>query len=298
MDKQTRTYVRRGEVALPLDVYPPVGNPTGRPCVVWIHGGALIMGSRGRVPSPLETLCRERGWYLVSLDYRLAPETRLPGILEDVDAALGWVRGDGAHEFGWDTRRLAVTGGSAGGYLTYWVGATLRPAPRCLVSYWGYGDLLGDWYTQPSEHYRRTVPLYTRQDALAGVGKGVPTGVESDPEIQKARARYYHYLRQTGRWPWEVSGFDPVTQAAEIARYCPRLRVGPGFPPTLMVHGTADTDVPYSCSAEMAVEFRRHGVTHELITVPDAEHGLAGADPALLRQVHERVNAFLTARLA
>ena len=45
-----------------------------------------------------------------------------------------------------------------------------------------------------------------------------------------------------------------------------------------MIHGTNDNDVPYSKSADMAFELARHGVEHELKTVPKGGHGLGGAD--------------------
>ena len=58
-------------------------------------------------------------------------------------------------------------------------------------------------------------------------------------------------------------------------------------PATVLVHGTNDTDVPYEQSTLMAAEFKKHGIAHELITVPDAEHGLAGADPVLVAAAYQ-----------
>src|SRR4051794_32459384 len=64
------------------DVY--AGEAAGpRPVVVWIHGGALIMGHRGQVERPLRDKLLQAGYVVVSIDYRLAPETKLPAILDD-----------------------------------------------------------------------------------------------------------------------------------------------------------------------------------------------------------------------
>ena len=65
----------------------------------------------------------------------------------------------------------------------------------------------------------------------------------------------------------------------------------------MLIHGTADTDVPYDRSVEMARELERHGVEHELVTIPGADHGLTGVDPSLVTAAHARATAFLASRL-
>src|SRR5262249_50270955 len=151
-------------------------------------------------------LCRAEGYVLVSLDYRLAPEVKLPAIAEDVEDAFRWLREQGPKLFHADPEKLVVTGGSAGGYLTLLTGARVKPRPKALVAYWGYGDVDGDWYTKPSEHYRKQ-PLVSRDEAYKAVGGDVLTG--TDGTSGKARGRFYLYLRQNGLWTKEVTGFDP-----------------------------------------------------------------------------------------
>jgi len=53
-----------------------------------------------------------------------------------------------------DSSKIAVLGGSAGGYLTLATGYRVKPRPAALVAFWGYGDLIGDWYSKPSPHPR------------------------------------------------------------------------------------------------------------------------------------------------
>src|SRR5262245_26716450 len=74
--KTTHTYKTVGAVQIQADVHRPSDDKV-RPVVVWIHGGALIMGNRRSVPKDLLDLCRTEGYALVSLDYRLAPEVKL-----------------------------------------------------------------------------------------------------------------------------------------------------------------------------------------------------------------------------
>ena len=88
--------------------------------------------------------------------------------------------------------------------------------------------------------------------------------------LADARSRFYLYLRQNGLWTREVTGFEPVKDKAKLDPYCPVRNVTPAYPPTLLIHGTVDTDVPYDLSAAMAKEFEKHKVPHELVTVPDS----------------------------
>src|SRR5262249_22681766 len=171
------------------------------------------------------------------------------------------------------------------------------PRPRALVAYWGYGDVDGDWYTKPSEHYRKNVPLVDREEALKAVGGPVLTGTEGGTAEQKARGRYYHYLRQNGLWTKEVTGFDPEKERKKLDPYCPVRNVSADYPPTLLVHGTKDDDVPYEQSAAMAKELARHKVVHELVTVESAGHGLSGGEKKLVDGAHDKALAFIRKHL-
>jgi dipeptidyl aminopeptidase/acylaminoacyl peptidase len=73
--------------------------------------------------------------------------------------------------------------------------------------------------------------------------------------------------------------------------------VTPAYPPTLLIHGTVDTDVPYDLSAAMAKEFERHKVPHELVTVPGAGHGLSGGDKKLIADAYAKAKAFIVEKL-
>lgn len=90
--------------------------------LVWIHGGALINGHRETVNNRIGQWADKAGYVLVSIDYRLAPETRLPEIIRDMEDALSWIRSEGPRMFHTDTAKIAVAGGSAVGYLTLTAG--------------------------------------------------------------------------------------------------------------------------------------------------------------------------------
>jgi acetyl esterase/lipase len=289
----TLTYKRAADVAIAADVY-RVDATDLAAVVVWLHGGALINGDRTAPPAWLVDACRRNGWVLVSPDYRLAPETKLPAIVEDVEDAFAWVRADGPRLLHADPERIGVVGESAGGYLTLTAGFRVRPRLQALVSLYAYGNLIGSWYTEPSPHPCHHELQMTAEDAAA---------LASGPPISGWRARgadglaFYQWCRQLGRWPHEVSGWDPRRDASRFEPFLPVLNVTPDYPPTLLIHGDRDTDVPYDESVQMARQFATRGVDHRLVTIPGGEHGFAGGDAALLEAAFGDAVAFLRGHL-
>lgn len=229
---------------------------------------------------------------MVSIDYRLAPNTKLPAIIEDIQDAHRWIRSDGPKLFGADADRIVVAGGSAGGYLTLMSGFCFNPRPKALVSFYGYGDITSEWYSRPDPFYLKQ-PAVARDEAYAGVSGPPVSG--STPETSRKRGRFYLYCRQQGTWPKEVAGHDPHTENAWFHPYCPIRNVTGEYPPTLLIHGTNDTDVPYHLSVDMAAKLAAAGVEHKLITVPGAGHGLTGIDVAELRRINHQAVEFIKA---
>jgi acetyl esterase/lipase len=289
----TYTYKTVRDLAIQADVYHQPDRVI-RPAVVWIHGGALIMGSRADIDRRVKKHMLGAGHVLVSLDYRLAPETKLPEIIQDIEDAFAWLRRDGPELFNIDPMRIAVAGGSAGGYLTLTAGFRVRPRPSVLFSLWGYGDLIGDWYSKPSPHPRHHQSKLPRDEAFRQV---------SGPPISDARMRngdggaFYQYCRQTGTWPMAVAGWDPVKESTRFDPFMPVKNVSADYPPTVMIHGTEDTDVPHEQSAIMAEQFRKHNVRHEFISIPNGEHGLGGGDPKSINRAYAQAFTFVETRL-
>jgi acetyl esterase/lipase len=97
-------------------VYTPTSEPVAVPALIWIHGGGYIMGSANAEDAMVKSIVSAVGCAVISVDYRLAPETPYPGPLEDCYAALKWLSTH-ADELGVDPNRIAVGGSSAGGGL-------------------------------------------------------------------------------------------------------------------------------------------------------------------------------------
>jgi acetyl esterase/lipase len=283
----TYTYKTVEECAIRADVFPAPANQPG-PAVVWIHGGALIMGSR-KLPaaSYLFQAFLETGFTVVSIDYRLAPETRLPAIVEDVQDAFHWVRSD-SRKLNIDADRICVCGGSAGGYLTLMIGRCVQPAPRALASLWGYGDITRPWCSRPDPYYLRQRRV-TADEAQSVIGRSPVSEADTDSR----RRRFYLYCRQQGLWPEQVAGRNPQADASWFEAYCPVRNLTRAYPPTLLIHGTADTDVPLEESAFAADRLRAAGVEHRLALIDGAEHGLANVPVPERRAVYRDAARFL-----
>jgi acetyl esterase/lipase len=261
---------------LEADVHLPTGDKVP-PVVIFIHGGALMMGGRKLTPKPgslLEALLRA-DYAVVSIDYRLAPQVKLPAIIEDLRDACAWVRTRGPELFHIDPENLFVMGQSAGGYLTQMSGFWVNPRPRALVSFWGYGDITGPWYSRPD-------PFYCRQPMV--------TKAEAD---NPASGKLYLYCRQQGLWPKVLTGHDPDQEPRYFDPFCPVRNVTAQYPPTLLIHGTKDTDVPYQLSEQMEKELAARGVEHQFITIPDGGHGFDQRNQDLAVRTYQKVVEFL-----
>jgi len=243
---------------------------------------------------PLKAAMLARGCVIVSIDYRLAPETKLPEIIADLEDAFRWVREKGPGLFSADPARIVVAGSSAGGYLALMAGFRVKPQPLAIVSFWGYGDLVGPWYTTPSRAPRHQKTVLTREEAYRLVS-GLPVANKAD-RPGEGGANFYLYCRQQGIWPNEISGWDARTTPEKFYPYMPLKNVTSEFPPTLLIHGLKDTDVAVENSFLMDAELQRAGVEHRLITDPEADHG-ANWSPEAMSRVQTAASEFLIRHL-
>jgi acetyl esterase/lipase len=239
----------------------------------------------------------EAGYTVVAIDYRLAQEHRLETVVGDVEAAYKWLVAQGPALFNIDPERIAVVGHSAGGYLALLMGHRVTPPPKVLVAFYGYGDLTGNWATQPSASHNQGQQI-SREDAERALRRSRQSYVPSGAQLQ-GRFDYYVYARQQGTWPLEISDHDPVTEAAWFRAYEPIHNLSPENPPTMLLHGRADTDVPFSAAERLAAALENEGVAYEFVSRAGWNHVFdqTEADSPDVQAALRQVLAFLELHL-
>lgn len=259
------------------------------PLLIYIHGGGLIWGTRNDMNREQIRLYNEAGFNVFSVDYRLAPESKLSEIRDDVKDLLVWIKTEASAQFDFDRDHVAVVGSSAGGYLALLTG-TFDVKPDAIVAFYGYGQVTGDWYRNPSPHFTSmtTVPELLAKQLIQ------PHPISSAP-IER-RYAIYLYCRQQGTWLDWVTGSDALDDE-ELARYAPVQLVNSEYPATLLIHGDDDEDVPYAESVAMKTRLDSVGVPNELMTISHGKHNFDAnmENPNSVRAVNH-VIAFLQER--
>jgi acetyl esterase len=140
------------ETPLGARLYRPEGNPLA--VVLYIHGGGWVLGDIETHDVAMTGLVRRSDCAVVSINYRLAPESPFPGGLEDCYAALQWLETNGA-ELGLSGVPLVVSGDSAGGNLA---------AALCILARNRAGPIIdGQLLLYPVTDGRRASPSYTER---------------------------------------------------------------------------------------------------------------------------------------
>ncbi|MBY7144221.1 alpha/beta hydrolase [Virgibacillus sp. NKC19-3] len=262
------------------------------PLIVYIHGGGLIWGTRTDIHNDQITRYSQAGFNVCSIAYRLAPETKLPEIKADIQDALVWLKETGKEQFHFDPEKIAVIGSSAGGYLALLSG-TFSVKPKLIVSLYGYGNILGDWYLKPSTHFNKMTKV---PEVL--MRQLIQKKTIAEAPIEK-RYAIYLYSRQQGKWLDFVTDWGLATHADKLREYCPIEYIDADYPATLLLHGDEDEDVPYTESVHMNKAINNAGGHSQLFIVPKGKHSFDQnmEDPVVI-EAFDEIISFLKVHLS
>ncbi|HYF79990.1 MAG TPA: prolyl oligopeptidase family serine peptidase [Symbiobacteriaceae bacterium] len=249
-------YGKVGDRPLLLHIAQP--DPTPKkpmPVVIWLHGGGWMSGRSKYSPNPQLV---KHGYFTVTVDYRLTDEAIFPAQIQDVKAAVRWLRAN-AKTYNIDPDRIAVWGHSAGGHLAALLGTS-----------GGVAELEGDGGSAgQSSRVQAVVNLagvidLTKQpepqdDPSTALGRLVGGAVKDKPDM----------VKQT----------NPITYITK------------DDPPVLTFHGQNDKVVPLSQSESLHEALQKAGVKSELALLPDRGHDIVGA-ASVPPVVEEQVLAF------
>jgi acetyl esterase/lipase len=237
---------------LRLDLYLPPVTRKPAPVVVWIHGGAFMHGDRTALPPLLEqeqlfTRLPLAGLAVASVDYRLSSEACFPAQLEDVQAAIRWLRAR-HDELTIDPGRVAVWGESAGGHLAALAGVagSAGPAPDDVE----FGE-------QPTT-VAAVVDWYGPTDFAAMDRKAPDDSMMYHDEPDSPESRLVG---------------APVQERPDlVARADPCQRATADAPSFLIMHGTRDRWVPFGQSELLAARLQELGVAVDFRPIEGADH--------------------------
>lgn len=246
-----------------LDVYVAESDEP-MPAMVYIHGGGWRAGSKNRIPGWLAIAVRERRLSVVSVEYRFTDVAPHPAQVNDCVRAIQFVR-QNASKWKIDTKRIGVTGGSAGGHLSLWVAL--------------HDDAADSESNDPVERQSSRVAC-----AISFAG---PTDWSLLAQLEHKHPAYRQLL-----------GYEPGTPAAEMdakakADVSPISFASEDDPPIMQVHGDQDVIVPLKHAHNLHERLKKVGVKTELVVIEGGNHGLSGAGPP----VAKRANTFVQEQL-
>lgn len=233
------------------------------PCIYWMHGGGLVLGSHLGDDPRFDRWCPRLKCVGVSVDYALAPEARYPRPLEDCYAGLCWVHAH-AEALGVDRRCIGIGGSSAGAGLAAGLALLARDRGEIPVAFQALiYPMLDDRQHTVSSQWQD--PVWPPQANRFG---------------------WDSYLGDLPR--------DAVPQYAAAAR----ASTLEGLPPTFIcvgaLDGFADEDIDY------ANRLRHAGVPTELHVYPGAPHGFDALTPntTVARRANRDIGTWLEAQLS
>jgi acetyl esterase/lipase len=274
---ETRTGVAYASVApqQTLDLYLPAGDGrTVFPLVVLIHGGGFFEGSATDDASLAELLV-SKGFAAASLNYRLSGDALFPAGVQDVAAAVRYLR---ANSRGWgvDPHRIAAWGDSAGAYLASMIGATA-----------GRGRFDDAALGNPgiSSAVQAVVSWFAPVDFSTIDSHAEQAGCDQTAQ--------QHHAADSPESRWLGGALAAVPEKVAEASIVRHVAEATSLPPYLLIHGTQDCTVPPGQSQQLhdALRARRAQVT--LVMVPDAGH----EDPKIVEGEIGRTLDFLRAAL-
>jgi len=221
---------------LTMDYYAPAGAGP-HPIAIIIHGGGFVAGTS---KNGSEAYCADflapAGYAVFSINYRLAPKYPYPAMVHDVVRAIRFLRHH-ASEWNADANRIALIGGSAGGYLSNMAGLLNAPGDPSA----------SDPADRESARVQAVVTLFGPSDF-----RGIPRNEHLEALLGAA-------IREKG-------------EAATLAEASPITHVTKNAPPFLFIHGDKDEAVPFSASTNLQRALQAAGVRADLIRIPNGPH--------------------------
>jgi acetyl esterase/lipase len=240
-------------VPLEMDILQPEGKKP-LPAVVFVPGGGFMSANNDKSVQQRMTIS-EAGYVVASIEYRVTPQSTFPSPLEDVKAAIRYLRAN-AEKFNIDPENIVVMGSSAGGYLAAFAGITNGLAE------FDKGENLDQ-----SSDVKAVIDLYGLSD-LTRVGDGFSEEIQALHKSPSA---------PEGMWVNGPSVMSPggsiFDNLEKAAKANPITYITKDAPPFLIMHGDEDTLVSPNQTEILHENLINKGVDSTYYVVKGAGHG-------------------------
>jgi acetyl esterase/lipase len=250
-------YGRKYGTALTMDVFTPKTGANGA-AIVWVVSGGWFSAHEAINPAVIDEFLR-RGYTVFAVVHGSQPKFTIPEILKDMNRAVRFIRHH-AKDFSIDPDRIGITGGSAGGHLSLMQGTagdTGDPSAKDPVDQTSSRVQAVGCFFPPTDFLNYGKP------GENAVGRGLLAGFKPPFDFQE---------QDPGS-----KVFRPITDEArilEIARQIsPAYHASADDPPTLIIHGDADTLVPIQQAELILEKLKSAGVETKLVVKKGAQHG-------------------------
>lgn len=229
------------------------------PVVVYFHGGGFIFGNRDEgLPDVLRDELIKHKYAVASPDYRLAPETKLDEILKDVRDVILYLRKEGVEKFNIDGDKIAIGGGSAGGYLALSTGYNVEPAPEAIIAVSTPTDFSAKNIEKGDEKIlEQPGPYNVVRDKIISYGD------------YTTRMDLWRFLAKNRLFNYEVFGFDVNKDTTRLKTFMLTKQITSSYPPTLILHAKNDHLVPFNTVEPFHEFLKEKGIESELFIVED-----------------------------
>lgn len=242
-----------GNVSQTLDIYIPDNFSGILPCVIWIHGGAWMFGSKEGLPSEIDILLK-KGFVISSINYRLSNEAIFPAQIHDCKAAVRFIKANG-NKYSIDSSRIVVSGASAGGHLAALLGTSSGIAEL--------EDLAMGWENVSSK-VNAVIDFYGPTDFL--LMDNLP-----DTPPDSCTDKVLHLKPDSPESLLLGCDIRHCTEKVKMAD--PMNYITEDDPPFLIFHGTYDCVVTPLSSKKLLQNLKEGQVKAELRLIPHAGHG-------------------------
>lgn len=236
-----------------LDIYLPKNDKKKHKVVVVIYGSAWFANNmKGITFMSIGQPLIDAGFAVVSINHRSSGDAKYPAQIQDVKAAIRFIRGN-AKKYNLDTSFIGIAGFSSGGHLSAMAGVTngikTRTEGTTTIDVEGS---LGEYTSESSD---------------------VDAVVDWFGPVDMSRMENCETVKDANSPEAAIMGGAPAEMPDMVKLISPITYVGKKTVPFLVIHGQADNVVPHCQSVFFSDELRKAGKLDEFISVPEGQHG-------------------------